>query len=150
MNDPQFTIRVYGLLINADREVLLSDEQRFGKRFTKFPGGGLEQGEGTISCLKRECLEEMNQPIENIEHFYTTDFYQPSYFHTAKQILSVYYTFQLTGNQCFSTVNRAFEHATSASDDFEVFRWKKVDDLEVADLTFPIDQHVVNLIKKAF
>lgn len=150
MSEPQFTIRVYGLLVNAKGEILLSDEQRFGKRFTKFPGGGLEQGEGTISCLKRECLEEMNQPIENVEHFYTTDFYQPSYFHTSKQILSIYYTFQIYGNQCFKTVDRPFAYADSNGSDFEVFRWRKITDLEVADLTFPIDQHVVNLIKKAF
>ena len=35
-----FNVRVYGLLINDDNEVLLSDEREFGMDFIKFPGGG--------------------------------------------------------------------------------------------------------------
>ena len=35
----KFNVRVYGLLINADDEILISDEQEYGMRFSKFPGG---------------------------------------------------------------------------------------------------------------
>ena len=52
-----FNIRVYALLINEKNEVLITDEFRFGKEVTKFPGGGLHWGEGTIDCLQRECRE---------------------------------------------------------------------------------------------
>ena len=45
---PLFNVRVYGLLINNQNEVLVSDEQEYGMRFTKFPGGGLEYGEGDM------------------------------------------------------------------------------------------------------
>ncbi len=38
---PIFNIRVYALLINEKNEVLITDEFRFGKEMTKFPGGGL-------------------------------------------------------------------------------------------------------------
>ena len=37
----RFNVRVYGLLFNDEKEVLVTDENRFGIQFTKFPGGGL-------------------------------------------------------------------------------------------------------------
>ena len=48
----RFNIRVYGILINDRNELLVSDELIKGLQFTKFPGGGLEWGEGTMDCLK--------------------------------------------------------------------------------------------------
>ena len=50
----RFNIRVYGLLINEQKQVLVSDELIRGSYITKFPGGGLEFGEGTRNCLQRE------------------------------------------------------------------------------------------------
>src|SRR6266498_1096170 len=86
-----FNIRVYGLLINDKKQVLVSDEYIRGGYYTKFPGGGLELGEGTRDCLKREFKEEMNLDVEIGEHLYTTDFYQASAFNPAYQIISIYY-----------------------------------------------------------
>ena len=70
-----FTIRVYAIIINNKNEILLSDEFQMGMKMTKFPGGGMEFGEGTIDCLKREAIEEFGQEIEVLDHFYTTDFF---------------------------------------------------------------------------
>lgn len=84
-----FNIRVYGLLIENNK-VLLSEELIRGNWLTKFPGGGLEFGEGTCQCLEREFLEELNLKIVCKEHFYTTDFYIRSAFDES-QVLSVYY-----------------------------------------------------------
>ena len=42
-----FNVRVYGLLINDQNQILISDEQEYGMQFSKFPGGGLEYGEGS-------------------------------------------------------------------------------------------------------
>ena len=70
-----FVIRVYGILINKNAEVLLTHEKEEGNVFTKFPGGGLEFGEGLRECLVREFLEETQQRVEVMEHFYTTDFF---------------------------------------------------------------------------
>jgi len=75
-----FTIRVYGILLNNKKQVLVSDEHIRGSYYTKFPGGGLELGEGTRDCLAREFMEEMNLKVEVGNHIYTTDFYQMSAF----------------------------------------------------------------------
>ncbi len=147
MSENKVMVRVYGLLVNEKNQVLLSDEKMGGMQFTKFPGGGLEPGEGTIDCLRREALEEMNQPIKNIEHFYTTDFYQASSFHKNTQIISVYYQFQLEGDQQFETVEKPFQWSRNLDKD-EVFRWKNIGSIAETDLTFPIDRKVVQLIRE--
>ena len=75
-----FNIRVYGILQNKNGDVLVSDEFIRGNQYTKFPGGGLEFGEGTRDCLKREFLEEMQLKVLVTDHIYTTDFFQMSAF----------------------------------------------------------------------
>src|ERR1700753_427855 len=85
------TIRVYGILINEAKQVLVSDEYIRGDYFTKFPGGGLELGEGTRDCLKREFKEEMDLDVAIAAHLYTTDYFQLSAFNTSQQIISIYY-----------------------------------------------------------
>ena len=87
----KFNIRVYGILINEKKQVLVADEFIRGNYYTKFPGGGLEFGEGTRDCLKREFVEELNLKVDVLEHLYTTDFYQESAFRPGDQIISIYY-----------------------------------------------------------
>ena len=71
-----FNVRVYGILLNDNNQVLVSDEYIRGNFYTKFPGGGLEYGEGTRDCLKREFKEEMDLDISVDDHIYTTDFFR--------------------------------------------------------------------------
>ena len=85
-----FNVRVYGILIDKGN-VLVSDEYIKGKYITKFPGGGLEFGEGTRDCLKREFKEEMNLEVKIEDHIYTTDYFQMSAFNPEHQIISIYY-----------------------------------------------------------
>ena len=138
-----FNLRVYGLLINAHNEVLLSDEFEYEKRFTKFPGGGLELGEGLITALKREFVEECNAEIDVISHFYTTDFYEKSTFNDS-QVLSVYYLVKevkpLKLN--FKTAVFDFDENTKQS-----FRWVNLEQITNQDVTFKTDQTVVDLLK---
>lgn len=87
----RFNLRVYGILINDQKQLLLSDEFIRGQYFTKFPGGGLEFGEGIRDCLKREFMEELNLRVEVGDHIYTTDYFQESAFRPGDQIISIYY-----------------------------------------------------------
>jgi 8-oxo-dGTP diphosphatase len=86
-----FNLRVYGILLGDDKQVLVSDELIRGGYYTKFPGGGLEFGEGTRDCLRREFREEMDLEVEVTDHLYTTDFFQMSAFNPEHQIISIYY-----------------------------------------------------------
>lgn len=88
--DKKFNIRVYGILIHPENKVLLSFEHYKHHVFTKFPGGGLEYGEGTLDAIKREFREELGIEPFNIRHFYTTDFFQQSAFNDS-QVISIYY-----------------------------------------------------------
>ena len=140
----QFNVRVYGLLVNDRNEILISDEQEYGMRFIKFPGGGLEYGEGLIDGLKREFVEECNVEIEVIRHFYTTDFYIKSAFNDS-QIISVYYLVKNIKplNLIIKTIPYDFD---GEGDVLQAFRWVNLADLKPEDVTFPIDQHVVKLL----
>lgn len=139
-----FNVRVYGLLINEEQEILISDEQEYGIQFTKFPGGGLEFGEGLIDGLKREFVEECNVEVEVTGHFYTTDFFVKSAFNDS-QIISVYY---IVKN--LSPLELAFKAVAFDFDGegeiLQSFRWIKLSDLRVDDFTFPTDQHVAKLL----
>src|ERR1700744_4055515 len=103
-----FNVRVYGFLINSRGEVLVSDEQEYGMRFTKFPGGGLEYGEGLTDGLKREFMEECNAEIEVLSHYYTTDFFVKSAFNDS-QIISVYYKVQNLNELILSFKTKTFD-----------------------------------------
>lgn len=141
-----FNVRVYGLLINEHNQILLADEEVKGYQFTKFPGGGLEFGEGLREALKREFMEECYTEIQVGEHFYTTDFFVKSAFNDS-QIISVYYKVDLVSTLNITAKTELFDF-TGVTDELLAFRWRDLDDLQPEDVTFPIDQHVVELLKK--
>lgn len=141
----KFNVRVYGLLINENNEILLSDEEEYGFRFIKFPGGGLEYGEGLADALKREFLEECNVEIEIQEHFYTTDFFIKSAFNDS-QVISVYYKVKALGTLHLEFKKVPYDFG-APGDILQAFRWKSVYELETTDVTFPTDQRVIELLK---
>lgn len=147
MQPNQFTIRVYGLFINDQQEVLITDEFQLNTKMTKFPGGGLQFGEGTIDCLKREMLEECQQEIESITHFYTTDFYQKALFFENHQLISIYYKAQLKKPLRFKISQKPFDFEIEQNGQ-QSFRWIKLKALNPDDFSFPIDKHVAHLLKQ--
>lgn len=142
----KFNVRVYGLLINDNNEVLLSDEEESGFRFSKFPGGGLEYGEGLLDALKREFVEECNTEVEIMEHFYTTDFFIQSVFNDS-QIISVYYLVRPVSELVLNFKDKIFDF-DEEGDFLQAFRWMKIEDLSMEDVTFPTDQKVIELLKE--
>lgn len=143
-----FNVRVYGLLINQKNEVLVSDEEEYGVRFSKFPGGGLEFGEGLIDGLKREFIEECNAEIEVSAHFYTTDFFEKSSFNDS-QVISIYYLVKEKAplELAFKTKIYDFD---GDGELLQAFRWVKIQDLSIAEITFRTDKTVAELLKKQF
>jgi ADP-ribose pyrophosphatase YjhB (NUDIX family) len=144
MNKKFFNVRVYGILINDNNEILISDEQEYGMRFSKFPGGGLEYGEGLTDGLKREFIEECNTEVEIINHFYTTDFFVKSAFNDS-QIISVYYVVKAVSDLNFITKTTIFDF-DGEGDVLQSFRWISLKDLTPNELTFPIDKYVAELL----
>lgn len=142
----KFTIRIYGIYIQ-NKKLLITDEYRLGMFMTKLPGGGLEYGESTIDCLKREIREEMNMQIKDIKHFYTTDFFQTAIgIDKQIQLISIYYTFDFDEekNITFETEKKEIQPI----DGYQSFRMIDISTSNENEFTFPIDKHVFNLIKK--
>jgi len=141
-----FNVRVYGLLINDQNQILLSDEEEYGFRFCKFPGGGLEYGEGLIDALKREFIEECNVDVEVVGHFYTTDFFIQSAFNDS-QVISVYYIVNPISELQLDFRDAPFDF-DQEGDLLQAFRWKDLNEIGIQDVTFPTDQRVVELLKE--
>lgn len=145
-----FTIRVYGLCIRTiggERMLLVMDEIIKGRRITKFPGGGLEYGEGTRQCLVREIREELNVDATGLRHYYTTDQFQQSAFHTTPmQVISIYYTFDLAEDQELRSLTEPFGYTDP--DQKEGCRWIPIATSEITTLSLPIDQYVFAALKE--
>ena len=146
------TIRVYGILVNEQQQILVSDEYIRGMYVTKFCGGWLEEGEGTRDCLRREFMEEMNLSVQVEEHFYTTDFYQPSAFRKGDQIMSIYYKVKalepITAplrSQPFQFDEREMKMYNETGET-ETFRFINLTDFNEDCMTLPIDKILARMI----
>ena len=134
----RFNIRVYGIWIEADR-VLVNEETIKGNNYVKFPGGGLEFGEGTIECVKREWMEEMGLEIEVLEHFYTTDFYQPSAFDNS-QVVSIYYMVKVLSDD---------NYIVNLHEDQRSY-WLKLEGISADTFSLPIDKIVGDMLARRY
>jgi ADP-ribose pyrophosphatase YjhB (NUDIX family) len=137
----RFTIRVYGIMLNQNQEVLLVHEKMPHLSFTKFPGGGLEFGEGTRDCLKREFMEETGLEVAVKEHIYTTDFFQPSAFKNGDQLKAIYYQVEPISDISLLSLNEKQIHLNGKTETLRFF-WKSIENFDINVLTFPIDQLV--------
>jgi 8-oxo-dGTP diphosphatase len=133
-----FNLRVYGLLIQDDK-VLVTHEHRAGIIMTKFPGGGLEKGEGLAEGLKREFIEEMNLEVEVKDIFYVNEFLQISSFNEADQLISFYFRVE---SHDHSSILLSSDKA-SLKKGQQIFEWVSIKDLRKEEFTFPIDRVVV-------
>ena len=149
----RFNIRVYILLLDESRaHILLSDEIINGEFITKFPGGGLEYGEGILDCLHREANEELGQDVEVIDQFYTSEDFQPSRFSDSDQIICVYYQCLLAKNDdgrrtpIFRTTDKKFDFLEKRERE-ESFRWQALENLQADEMTLPLDRKIVLRMK---
>jgi 8-oxo-dGTP diphosphatase len=151
-----FNVRVYGILLGEDKKVLVSDEFIRGNYYTKFPGGGLEFGEGTRDCLKREFKEEMDLDVRIGNHIYTTDFYQMSAFNPEHQIISIYYfaealepiraPLRLVPFDFDERELKIYEEKKET----ETFRFIGWNEFSQESVTLPIDKVVAEILKEKY
>ncbi len=131
----RFNIRVYGIWL-TDTHVLVNEELIAGRMVIKFPGGGLDWGEGIADCLKREWKEELDLDINIVRHFYTTDFFQASAFDNS-QVISVYY---LVEGQLPAPINNLVPGERTF--------WLPLSEVSADTFTLPIDKVVGGLLQR--
>ena len=143
-----FNVRVYGLLLDDNNRVLVADELIHEHYITKFPGGGLEFGEGTIDAIKREMMEETGITVDVVNHFYTTDFFQPSAFNSKAQVISIYYVIKELSPYTIHTSEKPFDFMEIKEGAIS-FRWIPINSLSEDMFTFPIDKKVSVLLRNS-
>lgn len=129
-----FNVRVYGIWLH-DGSVLVNEELIRGRRVIKFPGGGLELGEGITDGLMREWREELNLDIQILQHYYTTDFFQRSAFDDS-QVISIYYLVQ-GGDPLAAITNNEVNERTY---------WMPLSHITADTFTLPIDKIVGSML----
>lgn len=148
-----FNVRVYGVLMDKIRGILVSNELIKGEYYIKFPGGGLEYGEGTRDCLKREFREELDLPIEVTEHLYTTDFFQESAFRKNDQLISIYYFVRPLEEIKINRINKETAEVLASPNphaDLETFRFIPFDHFNKELLSFPVDKVVAQKLNEDY
>ncbi len=138
-----FNIRVYGWLMHEELGVLTTVENIQGKWYRKFPGGGLEWGEGINECLQREFLEELNLPIVVKRQLYTTDFFQLSAFNPQDQVISIYLEAIPQSSTSFHEISSLQSHEPSNLR----IEWIPMHKLEAELFPLPIDQMFIERMK---
>jgi 8-oxo-dGTP diphosphatase len=149
MNITRFNVRVYGILINENNQVLVSDEliRKGTARVTKFPGGGLDFGEGLRDGLQREFMEEAGVEVSIGAHLYTTDFFVPSAFDNDSQVIAIYYRVHCDAWRNVKTSNKKFDFHVQPGIEAECFRWVNLSDLkDETDITLPTDVAIKQIL----
>ena len=140
----RFNIRIYGLLIEEEK-IFVVDEIIRGRYVTKFPGGGLELGEGALDCVVREFREEAGFEVEVTDHFYTTDFFQQSAFKPEDQLISIYYKVRRK-----SDFNATHVLPVNEKEIVLNFRWIPLSEFNPDDVSLPVDKVVAQLLQEQF
>lgn len=132
-----FNVRVYGLTLH-NHKILVLKEPFMGKIIQKFPGGGLEFGEGTRDCLKREFKEELNLDIIVGKHLYTQDFFMQSGLDLKEQILMIYYRVSI----------KDISQLRQTDPEIREIIWIDLDTFSKNDLSLPTDRLVTEMLLK--
>ncbi len=143
-----FNIRVYGLVVNDDHELLLSYERINNYSFTKFPGGGLQLGEGTAHCIQREFKEELSLSIDVVKLFYVTDFFIQNQFLPHQQVIVIYYVVKPVNKASLKQLNLASKQLESLNETNDISHsWIGIENISPSLFTFEAEQKAASLIQ---
>ncbi len=130
------TVRVYGFLEDAQGRVLVSAERFRGKPLVKYPGGGVEWGEGIREALVREFQEELQLEVTVGDLVFFNEFPVISAFDPEVQVFSFFYRVVAVGPMTFATQD-AIE---VPHDDGERAVWVPRAELATVAFTYMIEQ----------
>ena len=141
----RFNVRVYMIVTrnnsSGGQDVLISYERLPLGGVMKFPGGGLEWGEGTTACLRREALEELGQPV-NVERLvHVSRRAHISSFDSNQQVLAVHYAARLTGEVMFEDDGEIKDvYGKNVPMMHQRLGWRDVESIEPAQFRFASDR----------
>lgn len=153
MTVQRFNVRVYFFLLDQpflnqrphpNSNVLLSDEFLSGRDCTKWPGGGLEFGEGPRDCAIREAQEELGQPIDLGPLIHATGNFIRSSWRGEEQVLCHYYLATLKDAVQFRVATHPFDYP---AENVESFRWIPLKDVDADHLSFQVDRDALAQLK---
>jgi len=134
MKADKIIIRVYALICKGN-QILLSDEFWYDTPMTKFPGGGLELGEGLLDCLKREIEEELHTEVVKATHFMTYDGLIMSDFIQSTQVIPVYYIVEIADESKLDLSMYRYDFHQLEEGAIR-HRWIEIEKLDTDELTF--------------
>ena len=132
----KFNVRVYGIWIKNEK-ILLSHENIDGLKMIKFPGGGIEFGEGALDCLKREFKEELDVEIGHSKLIHVSEKYIQSAFKENEQVIAIHYLV----DSAEKIKNYKIIQGTSlGKTNQHHFKWYKFSTSLIDSLTFEMDK----------
>lgn len=137
----KFNLRVYGIL-KHEGHVLISHESFRGFDFHKFPGGGVEWGEGLEETLQREFQEELSLSIEVEELLFLNRDFLPSKFFKEDQVVVFYFLIHTKK----PLPKKYLKDQFIANEDDIKFKWAKLDESLIKWFSLPKDIEVAKLL----
>lgn len=136
----RFNVRAY-MVVVQDGRVLVSYERLPMGGVMKFPGGGVEWGEGPVAAIRREALEELGQSVTVNALLHVSRKAHISSFDDNQQVLAIHHLTQLDGPVRFEdegTLEDVFGKGVPMMD--QKLGWREVDTLQPQDFHFASDR----------